>query len=137
MAAQRTSTYNYGGQALIEGVMIRGSRVAAVAVRKPNGELVVYLETLNPLLYGVLGKIPFLRGITMLWDSLGLGFRALMYSADVATGVPDASMTKPIDLGTMGASLAFSTALVFLSPTVASGGAARQRATARPYPTGW
>jgi len=59
----------------------------AVAVRAPSGEIVVHTEPLNPALYqGPISRIPFLRGLTMLWDALGLGLKALMWSADVAVG---------------------------------------------------
>ncbi|HEY76358.1 MAG TPA: DUF1385 domain-containing protein [Thermoflexia bacterium] len=79
--------FNYGGQAVIEGVMVRGGSRMAVAVRAPSGEIVVHTEPLNPALYqGPISRIPFLRGLTMLWDALGLGLKALMWSADVAVG---------------------------------------------------
>jgi len=79
--------FNYGGQAVIEGVMMRGSRRMAVAVRDPSGEIILHAEPLNPALYrGPLSRVPFLRGLTMLWDALGLGVKALMWSADVAVG---------------------------------------------------
>ncbi|HIE37666.1 MAG TPA: DUF1385 domain-containing protein [Anaerolineae bacterium] len=82
-----TQRFNYGGQAVIEGVMMRGSRRMAVAVRDPAGEIVMHTEPLNPTLYhGPLGRIPLLRGLTLLWDALGLGMKALMWSANVAVG---------------------------------------------------
>ena len=78
-------SFRYGGQAVLEGVMMRGSRSAAVAVRKPSGEIVVHTEPLtSPIYNSVLAKIPVVRGLAMLWDSLVLGIRALMFSADVA-----------------------------------------------------
>jgi uncharacterized protein YqhQ len=77
--------FNYGGQAVMEGVMMRGSKSMAVAVRAPNGQIVVHSEPLNPTIYGSwLSKVPFLRGVTLLWDTLVLGTRTLMFSADVA-----------------------------------------------------
>lgn len=77
--------FNYGGQAVIEGVMMRGSKAFAVAVRNPYDDIVIHVQPLNQRLYGGrLLKIPFLRGILGLWDALGLGMRALMFSADVA-----------------------------------------------------
>jgi uncharacterized protein YqhQ len=77
--------FNYGGQAVIEGVMMRGSKALAVAVRNPQGEIVMHTEPLDRRIYGGrLARIPFLRGLTLLWDALGLGIKSLMYSADVA-----------------------------------------------------
>ncbi len=79
------TTANYGGQAVIEGVMMRGSRALSVAVRNPEGGIVVHTEPLDPRIYGGgLAKIPFLRGMTLLWDALGLGIKSLMFSAEVA-----------------------------------------------------
>jgi len=77
--------FNYGGQAIIEGVMMRGSRSLAMAARNPQGEIVLRVEPLNQALYnGPLGRLPFLRGLIVLWDALGLGIKALMWSADIA-----------------------------------------------------
>jgi uncharacterized protein YqhQ len=79
--------FNYGGQAIIEGVMMRGSRSLAMAARNPQGEIVLRVEPLNQALYnGPLGRLPFLRGLIVLWDALGLGIKALMWSADIAMG---------------------------------------------------
>jgi uncharacterized protein YqhQ len=76
---------NYGGQAVIEGVMMRGSRALSVAVRNPAGDIVVHTEPLDARIYGGgVARIPFLRGLTLLWDALGLGIKALMFSAEVA-----------------------------------------------------
>jgi hypothetical protein len=84
-APQANREFNYGGQAVIEGVMMRGSRALAVAVRDPQGQIVVHTEPLDARIYGGrLARIPFLRGLTLLWDALGLGIKALMFSANVA-----------------------------------------------------
>jgi uncharacterized protein YqhQ len=77
--------FNYGGQAVMEGVMMRGSKALAVAVRHPEGHIVVHREPLNKYLYdGWVSRAPFLRGLTLLWDSLGLGIRSLFFSSNVA-----------------------------------------------------
>src|ERR671912_2587963 len=81
----RISPTTYGGQAVLEGVMMRGRRWASVAVRAPDQQIVVRSERLPVHLYaGWISKTPFLRGLTVLWDSLGLGMKALMFSAEVA-----------------------------------------------------
>jgi uncharacterized protein YqhQ len=78
-------TSAYGGQAVIEGVMMRGQYVAAIAVRNPKGAIVTKEVPLNAALYrGRIAKLPFVRGLVMLWDALVLGTSALMWSADVA-----------------------------------------------------
>ena len=92
--------FNYGGQAVIEGVMMRGSRMLAVALRHPEGHIMVKTEPLNEALYrGPISRIPFLRGLVTLWDALGLGMKALMVSADVAMG-EEVSLSGPIGWGT-------------------------------------
>jgi uncharacterized protein YqhQ len=85
--------FNYGGQAVMEGVMMRGSKSMAVAVRAPNGQIVVHSEPLNRAIYGSwLARVPFVRGITLLWDTLVLGMRTLMFSADVAAQSADVGL---------------------------------------------
>lgn len=76
----------YGGQALIEGVMMRGKKNVAMAVRAPDGEIVVHEEELPSLYRSRWMKTPFLRGIISLWDSMGLGMRLLTKSANIASG---------------------------------------------------
>ncbi len=77
--------FYYGGQAVIEGVMMRGQRNMAVAVRAPGGNIVVHQEPLNAAIYtNPVMKLPFLRGLVALWDALGLGMKSLMFSANIA-----------------------------------------------------
>ena len=74
----------YGGQAVIEGVLIRGRRTLALACRRPNGEIYRYREALDsPLQRSRLARAPLVRGIVILWESLSHGLRMLMRSADV------------------------------------------------------
>jgi uncharacterized protein YqhQ len=74
----------YGGQAVIEGVMIRGRRTIALACRKPDGSIYRYREALvSPLLTSKVARAPFVRGVFVLWESLRYGLRMLMRSADV------------------------------------------------------
>ncbi|HXV99039.1 MAG TPA: DUF1385 domain-containing protein, partial [Anaerolineae bacterium] len=109
--------FNYGGQAVIEGVMMRGRKHMAVAVRKPDGEIVLHTEPLNPRIYSsFINKVPFLRGFTLLWDALVLGMRTLMFSADVAMGEEDVEFSGPIAWGTVALSLVLAVAIFFVSP---------------------
>jgi uncharacterized protein YqhQ len=79
----------YGGQAVIEGVMMRGRTHMAVACRAPDGQIVVHSERLTGRIYGSrLLKYPFLRGSLMIWDTLALGMRALMFAANIAATEP-------------------------------------------------
>lgn len=122
------SEFYYGGQAVIEGVMMRGRQRVAVAVRNPEGEIVVHEEPLPPRIYqSRMAKTPFLRGLVLLWDALVLGTRALMWSADVALAEegdgdeqgtePESAFSGPVAWGTIIFSLAFGIGLFILLPT--------------------
>src|SRR5690349_20851830 len=77
--------FNYGGQAVIEGVMMRGRHSAAVAVRAPSGGVLVHEERLNPRIYARgASQWPFVRGLLLLWDMLILGTRMMMFAANVS-----------------------------------------------------
>lgn len=79
-----SENYFYGGQAVMEGVMMRGRKTFAVACRAPNGDILVYEEELKPgpVLRRV-RNLAFIRGAVVLWDTLILGMRSLMFSANV------------------------------------------------------
>lgn len=109
--------FNYGGQAVIEGVMMRGRKHMAVAVRNPKGEIVLHSEPLNPRIYSsFINKVPFLRGFTLLWDALVLGMRTLMFSADVAMGEEEVEFSGPMAWGTVAFSLLLAIGIFFVSP---------------------
>ncbi len=75
---------NYGGQAVIEGVMIRGRSTIGLACRRPSGEIYRYREPLRSVLQrSRSARAPFVRGLVVLWESLTYGTRMLMRSADV------------------------------------------------------
>jgi uncharacterized protein YqhQ len=110
--------------------MMRGSKALAVAVRNPKGEIVLHTEPLDPRIYGGgLTKVPFLRGLTLLWDALGLGIKSLMFSADVALEEeekegeesPSKAFEGPMQLGTVLFSLSLSIGLFFVLPAFLAG----------------
>ena len=80
----KPTTY-VGGQAVIEGVMMRGADKVAVAVRQPNGEIVVDVNPVHSVgdRHPILKK-PLLRGVVALIESLVMGLKALSYSAQMA-----------------------------------------------------
>ncbi len=85
----------YGGQAVIEGVLIRGQRTLALACRRPDGGIYRYREPLaSPLQRSKLARLPFVRGVIVLAESLLYGTRMLMRSADVQLGSGDALEQK-------------------------------------------
>jgi uncharacterized protein YqhQ len=106
---------SYGGQAVIEGVMMRGASAVAIAMRAPNSEIVVHTEKLGGIYKSKVARIPFLRGLVMLWDALGLGVRALTISANTQTD-EDVKLEGPALYISLGISLVFGVALFFLLP---------------------
>ncbi len=84
MARRRKAHYSgIGGQAVLEGVMMKNDEKYAVAVRKPDGEIEVELENYQGVLAGsAVKKIPFIRGIFNFIDSMILGTKCLNYSAE-------------------------------------------------------
>lgn len=116
--------FSYGGQAVIEGVLMRGANDFAVAVRDPEGKIVVHKQPLNKALYkGFVARTPFLRGIIGLWDAMGLGTKALMWSADVALGEEEeTTFGGAVGFATVAVSLLIGIGLFFLLPTTAATG---------------
>jgi uncharacterized protein YqhQ len=106
---------SYGGQALIEGVMMRGGSYLAAAMRTPEGEIVILSEKLSGIYKSRIKNIPLLRGLVILWDALGLGIRYLTTSANVQTG-EDEKIEGPALYLTLGFSLSLAVVLFFLTP---------------------
>ena len=108
----------YGGQAVIEGVMMRGKESVAVSVRKANGKLTVTRQSLNNMYKGRLRETPLVRGVIVLIETLVLGTRALLHSAQVASAEEGEEEKIPAALlwGTVAGSLAFAVALFFIAP---------------------
>ncbi len=94
-ALRKEQTSLYGGQAVIEGVMMKGPERTVVACRKPDGKIVkkVLREGVDEKKKNFWYKTPFLRGLLILVDSMSLGYKALMYSGQVAD--PDESPRNP------------------------------------------
>ena len=82
--------FYYGGQALIEGVLIRGQRNVRMAVRRPDGGIWTGPLPLNPITSGRLRRIPLVRGVLVLAEALLMGMRGLNRSAEIAMADPDA-----------------------------------------------
>lgn len=106
---------NYGGQAVIEGVMMRGRRACAVAMRAPDGTIVTHTEPLGSIYGSRLARLPFLRGLILLWDALGLGLRTLTLSANLQAG-EDEKIEGPALYLTLGLTFLVGIAIFFLAP---------------------
>ena len=109
------NAHTYGGQAVIEGVMIRGQKNVAVAVRSPSGEIVVRTKPVSKIFSGASRKIPILRGCLALAETLIIGMDSLGFSANVSAEegeeVGNVSMAIMITF-----SLLLSVALFFMLP---------------------
>lgn len=103
---------------------MRGKSSIAMAVRAPDNEIVTHQEKLTGIYTSKLSKIPFLRGLIVLWDSLGLGMRYLTISANVQTG-EDEKLEGPALYFTLAFSLILGIGLFFLLPAFISGLLAR------------
>jgi len=110
----------YGGQAVIEGVMIRGQRFASIAVRRPDGTLALKCDPLNSLYTGTLRKLPLLRGVIVLIETLTLGMRALTFSANVGVEAEGEEFGKGAMAVTLAISMSFAVGLFFIIPVLAS-----------------
>ena len=106
----------YGGQAVMEGVMMRGRSYMAVAMRAPDGKIVLHSEPLSPIYRSAAARVPFLRGLVLLWDALALGARALSLSANVQTGEEEEKLEGLALTLTMSFSLLLAVGLFFLAP---------------------
>jgi uncharacterized protein YqhQ len=115
---------SYGGQAVIEGVLMRGKTSVAMATRAPDDSIVLHKEKLKGIYTSNLSKIPFLRGLIVLWDSLGLGMRYLTLSANVQTG-EDEKLEGPVLYLTLTISIVIAVGVFFLLPALISGLIAR------------
>ncbi len=104
----------YGGQALIEGVLMRGKKSVAAAMRAPDGHIEIRTEGLEGIYQSPWMKLPFIRGLIGLWDALGLGSRFLMISANIQT--PDDKIEDTTTYLTMGVSFLLAIGLFLAAP---------------------
>ncbi len=111
---------SYGGQAVMEGVLMRGKQHVAMAVRAPDGQILTYEEQLPALYRSKWMNIPFLRGVLGLWDSLNLGMRLLTKSSNMVSGKDEQIEGKDLVL-TVVFSLVLGIGIFFLLPALVSG----------------
>src|SRR5262245_65131316 len=103
-----------GGQAVLEGVMMRGPRNWAVAVRKPDGNIAYVWRSIDPLMarHWAL-RLPVVRGVVALGESLAIGFRALSVSANYAAQEEEEGDTEPAEIGRWAIFFSFAVAIGF------------------------
>ena len=117
-AVSTPQTFFYGGQAVIEGVLMRGRTQYAVAARNRAGEIVVFREHLRSSVYtSPVWRLPFLRGVAGLIETLHLGFRAIQWSANVQLG-EDVELTPRMMRMTVAGSIIFALLLFIGGPAL-------------------
>lgn len=112
------SKFNIGGQAVIEGVMMRGEKLISVAVRKPDGTIHVETKPATTIRdkYPILNK-PFIRGMIILWESLRDGLVALQHSAQISSDSTEEEMTTKETVSTILVAVLMAVGLFVVIPT--------------------
>jgi len=108
--------FYYGGQAVIEGVMMRGQKAMVTAVRRPNGEVSTDTRPLEGIYTGWMRKTPLLRGVIVLIEVMVLGMRTLLYSANVSLEEEKAEIKGWMVWLLVGVSLGVAVVLFFMAP---------------------
>lgn len=106
----------YGGQAIIEGVMMRGRKAMVTAVRRPGGDLAINTQSLGTLYTGRMRKTPLIRGVIVLIEAMVLGIRVLLYSANVALEEEDEKISGGMVGVLVIVSLVFAVGVFFMAP---------------------
>ena len=109
----------YGGQAVLEGVMIRGKRNFSVAARSPEGDICSVAHAIPSIYTGRWRRIPLIRGTIVLVEMLVMGVKALAYSANIAAGGQEAPISRWAVATTIAISLVFGLGLFFVLPLIA------------------
>ena len=120
---KKKEPFFYGGQAVIEGVMMRGKRYYAVAVRLPTTKEIVIDrgELKAPIYTNRFWKVPFVRGVALIGEQLHLGMRSLMWSANVNAGSRDIEISKKEITGSVAVAMVFALALFIGLPLLLAG----------------
>ncbi len=108
--------YNYGGQAVIEGVMIRGRTSVVTAVRRPGGEVITDVKPLPSLTTSRMRRMPLVRGVVILIEAMVLGIKSLLYSADVAMEEEEEEIPTKAIWGMIASAVILVVLLFFIAP---------------------
>jgi len=108
--------FYYGGQAVIEGVMMRGQKAVVTAVRQSDGEMVMDTQPLPGISTGKMRRTPLIRGVVVLIEAMVLGIKTLLYSANVSMEEEGEKISGGLVWATVAGSLAFAVAFFFLAP---------------------
>ena len=113
--------HNYGGQAVIEGVMIRGRTSMVTAVRRPNGEITTDIKPLPSTINSRARHIPFIRGVIILIEALVLGIQSLMLSANISMEEEEEQISAKAIWLMIGIGVVMAVLLFFIAPLFLTG----------------
>jgi hypothetical protein len=108
--------FYYGGQAVIEGVMLRGQKTVVTVVRRPGGGLAMDVRPLSAIYTGWMRQAPLIRGVIVLIEAMVLGIKTLLYSASVSLEEEEEKISGGLVLVIVVTSLVLSVALFFVAP---------------------
>jgi len=108
--------FNYGGQAVIEGVMIRGRSSVVTAVRRPAGDISTDVRPLPSLTTSRMRRMPLLRGVVVLVEAMVLGIKSLLYSANIAMEEEEEEIPTKAIWGMIASAVVLVVLLFFIAP---------------------
>ena len=108
--------FYYGGQAVMEGVMIRGRKAVVTAVRRPSGGLLMHIQPLASIYTGRMRRAPLIRGIIVLIEAVLIGIKSLLYSANVALEEEDEKISGKMVFGLLVLALGLAVVLFLIIP---------------------
>jgi uncharacterized protein YqhQ len=108
--------YHYGGQAVVEGVMIRGRSAAVTAIRRPGGDIAVSSRPLPSMTHSRTRRWPLVRGVVILIEAMVLGINSLLYSANVALEEEQEEISNKALWAMIASGVLLVVALFFIAP---------------------
>jgi uncharacterized protein YqhQ len=108
--------FNYGGQAVIEGVMMRGQKAVVTAVRRPSGGLAMDIRPVPTAYTGWLRRTPMTRGVVVLIEAMVLGIKSLLYSANIAMEEEEEEIPTKALWGMVASAIVLVVVLFFIAP---------------------
>lgn len=116
MADKKKKQYHYGGQAVIEGVMIRGRTSVVTAIRRPTGDIALDVKPAPSTQTSLARRMPFIRGVVILIESMVMGIKSLLFSANVAIEEEGEKIPAKAIWSMMLVSVVIAVGLFFLAP---------------------
>jgi len=114
MAAKKK--FNYGGQAVIEGVMIRGRSSVVTAVRRPGGEVAIDVKPMPSISTSWMRRTPLIRGVVVLIEAMVLGIKSLLYSSNIALEEEEVEISTKALWSMLASGVVLAVVLFFIAP---------------------